>query len=166
MRRLLLLTIGLFLVAVPSRAQSVDVSVGYSYFRLGGSGGINQNGISGSVAYKPNRWLGVVGDFGGYHASPGGVSLNTYTYLFGPRVSLSNPTKFTPFAQVLLGGSRVTAGSGGGSSNQFAFSFGGGVDVGLLPHLALRPQLDYVGLRNSGQTTNCTRASVGFVVHF
>jgi len=26
------------------------------------------------------------------------------------------------------------------------------VDVGLLPHLALRPQLDYVGLRNSGQT--------------
>src|SRR6184192_1610950 len=61
---------------------------------------------------------------------------------------------------------RAAAGSGGGSSNQFAYSFGGGVDVGLLPHLALRPQLDYVGLRNSGQTANCTRLSVGFVVHF
>ncbi len=166
MRRLLLLSFGLFLFALPSRAQSVDASVGYSYFRLGASGGINQNGVSGSVAYNPNRWLGIVGDFGGYHASPGGVSLNTYTYLFGPRVSLRNPFKFNPFAQFLIGGSRLTAGSGGGSSNQFAYSFGGGVDVGLLPHLALRPQLDYVGLRNSGQTANCTRLSLGFVVHF
>jgi len=102
------------------------------------------------------------------HASPGGFSLNTYThtYLVGPRVSLRNPSKFNPFAQFLIGGSRLTAGSGGGSSNQFAYSFGGGVDVGLLPHLALRPQLDYVGLRNSGQTVNCTRLSLGFVVHF
>jgi len=166
MRRLLLLSFGLFLFALPSRAQSVDASIGYSYFRLGGSGGINQNGVSGSVAYNPNRWLGIVGDFGGYHGSAGGVSLNTYTYLFGPRVSLRGPSKFTPFAQFLLGGSRLTAGSGGGSSNQFAYSFGGGVDYGLLPHLALRPQLDYVGLRNSVQTAYCTRLSVGFVVHF
>jgi outer membrane immunogenic protein len=166
MKRLFLLGFALFLFTLPSRAQSVDASVGYSYFRLGGSGGINQNGISGSVAYNPNRFLGIVGDFGGYHASPGGVSLNTYTYLFGPRLSLRNPSKFTPFAQLLFGGSRVTVGSGGGSSNQFAYSLGGGVDVGLLPHLALRPQLDYVGLRNSGQNTNCTRVSVGFVVHF
>ena len=165
MRRLLQLSFGLFLFALPSRAQSVDAYVGYSYFRLGGSGGINQNGVSGSVAYNPNRWLGIVGDFGGYHASPGGVSLNTYTYLFGPRVSLRNPSKFNPFAQFLIGGSRL-ARSGGGSSNRFAYSFGGGVDVGLLPHLALRPQLDYVGLRNSVQTANCTRLSLGFVVHF
>jgi outer membrane protein with beta-barrel domain len=166
MKRLLLLSFGLFLFALPSRAQSADVSVGYSYFRLGGSGGINQNGISGSIAYNPNRWLGVVGDFGGYHASPGGVSLNTYTYLFGPRLTLRNPSKVNPFAQLLFGGSRLTAGSGGGSSNQFAYSFGGGVDIGLLPHLALRPQLDYVGLHTSGQNTNCTRVSVAFVVHF
>jgi hypothetical protein len=167
MKRLLLLSIGLFLFPLSSRAQSsVDASVGYSYFRLGGSGGINQNGISGSVAYNPNNWLGIVGDFGGYHASPGGVSFNTYTYLFGPRVSLRSSSKYSPFAQFLLGGSRFAVGSGGGSSNQFAYSFGGGVDVGLLAHLALRPQLDYIGLRSSGQTANCTRLSVGFVVHF
>jgi len=166
MKRLLLLGFGLFLFALPSRAQSVDASVGYSYFRLGGSGGVNQNGISGSLAYNPKSWLGLVGDFGGYHASPGGVSLNTYTYLFGPRVSLRNPSKVTPFAQALFGGSRITVGSGGGSSNQFAYSVGGGVDLGLLPHLALRPQVDYVGLNTSGGHTNCTRISVGLVVHF
>jgi opacity protein-like surface antigen len=166
MIRWLFLGLGFLIFAIPSRGQSVDASVGYSYFRLGGSGGVNQNGISGSIAYNPNRWLGVVGDFGVYHASPGGISLNTYTYLFGPRLSFHNPSNLTPFAQALFGGSRLTAGSGGGSSNQFAYSFGGGVDIGLLPHLALRPQLDYIGLRNSGITTNGVRASLGFVVHF
>ena len=166
MKRLLFLSLGLFFFAVPSHAQSVDASVGYSYFRLGGSGGLNQNGVSGSVAYNPNRFLGIVGDFGGYHASPGGVALNTYTYMFGPRITIRNPTRVNPFFQFLAGGARLTAGGGGGSANNFAYSVGGGVDLGLLPHLALRPQLDYVGLRNSGATTNCTRVSISAVVHF
>jgi opacity protein-like surface antigen len=166
MKRLLLFSLGLFVFALPSRAQSVDASVGYSYFRLGGSGGINQNGVSGSVAYNFNRLIGVAGDFGGYHASPGGVSLNTYTYMFGPRITVRNPTKVNPFIQFLAGGARLTAGSGGGSSNNFAYSVGGGVDLAILPHMALRPQLDYVGLRNSGNTANCTRVSISAVVHF
>src|SRR5690242_4287668 len=122
MKKIILFGLGLFLFAGSLRAQSVDVSGGYSYFRLGGSGGINQNGISGSVAYNPNRWLGVVADVGGYHASPGGVSLNTYTYLFGPRLSFRNPTHLTPFVQGLIGGSRLTLGGGGGSNSQFAYS--------------------------------------------
>lgn len=164
MKRLILLGLGLFFFAIPSRAQSADVSLSYSYFRLGGSNGVNQNGVSGSLAYNPSRWLGLVGDFGAYHGSPGGVSLNTYTYLFGPRLTLRNPTKINPFAQALAGGSRLTA--AGASSNQFAFSVGGGVDLGVLPHLSLRPQVDYVGLHNSGQTTNCTRVSLGLVFHF
>jgi len=165
MKRLILLGLGLFTFAIPSHAQSVDASLSYSYFRLGGPFSLNQNGVSGSVAYNPNSWLGIVGDFGGYHASPGGQSLNTYTFLFGPRITARNFTKINPFGQALLGGSRITA-AGGGSSTQFAYSVGGGVDIGLLPHLALRPQLDYVGLDTSGQRSNCTRLSVGLVVHF
>lgn len=168
MKELILLGLGLTLFAIPLRSQSVDASLSYSYFRLGYPGGlsgaVNQNGVSGSLAYNPNRWLGIVGDFGGYHASPGGTPLNTYTYLFGPRLTLRNPTRINPFVQALFGGSRLTG--GGSSSNQFAFSVGGGVDLGILPHLALRPQVDYIGIRNSGQTLNCTRVSVGFVVHF
>jgi hypothetical protein len=168
MKKFIFLFLALSVFSIPSRAQSVDVSVGYSYFRLGGSGGINQNGVSGSVAYnlKSWDWLGVVGDFGGYHASPAGVSTNTYTYLFGPRLTLRNPSKFNPFAQALLGGSRITTGSGGPSFNQLAYSVGGGLDIGLLPHLAFRPQVDYVGLNTPGSHTNCTRVSAGFVVHF
>jgi Outer membrane protein beta-barrel domain len=166
MKKLLLLGLGLVCFAIPSRAQSADASLSYSYFHLGGSTGIDQNGVSGSLAYNPNRWLGVVGDFGGYHASPGGVSLNTYTFLFGPRLTFRNPTKVNPFAQVLFGGAHFTSGSGGPSTTDFAYSAGGGVDVGLLPHLALRPQVEYVGVRAAGTTTNCARVSVGFVVHF
>ena len=165
MKKLILLGLALALCTLPSRAQSVDASLSYSYFRLGGNGGLNQNGVSGSVAYNPNHWLGIVGDIGGYHASPG-PSVNTYTYMFGPRLNLHNPSSITPFVQALLGGSRITVGSGGGSSNQFAYSVGGGVDVRLLPHLALRPQLDYIGLNTPGEHTNCTRVSIGFVAHF
>jgi Outer membrane protein beta-barrel domain len=167
MKRLMLIGLGLVFLGMPSasRAQSVDASLSYSYFRLGNNGGVNQNGVSGSVAYNFNRFFGVAGDFGGYHASPGGTSLNTYTYMFGPRITARNPSRFNPFIQFLLGGSRITTG-GGPDFNQFAYSVGGGVDIGMLPHLALRPQLDYVGLNTSGGHTNCTRVSVGVVVHF
>jgi opacity protein-like surface antigen len=167
MKRLLILSLGLLAFALPSRAQSsYDASIGYSYFRLGDSGGVNQNGISGSIAYKPIPFLGIVGDFGGYHASPDGVSLNTYTFMFGPRLIMRNPSKVTPFVQFLAGAGHLTAGDGGGSTTNFAYSVGGGVDIGVLPHLAVRPQLDYVGLRNSGNTTNSTRVSVSAVVRF
>ncbi len=165
MKKFILLGLGLFLFAVSLRAQSVDVALGYSYFRVAGSRGFNQNGISGSVAYNPHKWLGVVGDFGGYHGSPSGVSVNTYTYLFGPRLSLRNPTHMTPFVQGLVGGAHNTVVSSG-SNEQLAYSFGGGVDFGLLPHLAFRPQVDYVGLNTPGGHTNCTRISAGLVVHF
>lgn len=166
MKKLIFLLLAVSFFSIPSRAQSVDASLSYSYFRLGNSGGLNQNGVSGSIAYNPNRWFGIVGDIGGYHASPGGVSLNTYTYLFGPRLTFRNPTKVNPFVQALVGGSRITVGSGGGSNNQLAYGVGGGVDFGILPHLALRPQVDYVGLNTPGGKTNCTRISVGFVAHF
>src|SRR5207237_9693653 len=95
MKKLILLGLGLFLFAASSRAQSIDVSGGYSYFRLGGSGGLNQNRLSGSVAYNAKHWLGRVGDVGGYHASPSGVSVKTYLYLFGPRLSSPTPTIIT-----------------------------------------------------------------------
>src|SRR5205085_8612164 len=87
------------------------------------------------------------------------------TFLFGPRLIARNPLKINPFVQAVFGGSHLTR-TGFGSSNQFAYSFGGGVDIGMLPHLYFRPQVDYVGLRNSGQTLNCTRVSAGVAIRF
>src|SRR6267378_2793884 len=104
MRRLLLLSFGLLLFPLSSRAQSVDASIGYSYFRLGGSGGLNQNGVSGSLAYNPNKWLGIVGDFGGYYASPGGVSFNTYTISSAHAFPCAIPPNSVPLRNSCLAG--------------------------------------------------------------
>lgn len=163
MNKLAFLALGLVLFAIPSHAQSADASIGYSYFRLSNSNGINQNGVSGSVAVY-HHWFGIAGDFGVYHASPAGISLNTYSFLFGPRLMLKNPTKINPFVQGMVGG--VHGSSVIASGTDLAFSFGGGVDLGFFPHLALRPQVDYIGIRDSGQTVNCTRVSVALAVHF
>ena len=173
MKKIILFALMFGVFAGLSQAQSVphgDASIGYSYFRMGGSGGLNQNGVSGSVAFNANQWLGVVADIGGYHGSPAGASVNTYTFLFGPRFSYRSAGRIVPFAQTLFGGSHLTAAAGGfsGSSSPFAWSLGGGVDLPITARdtIALRPQVDYVGLHANGATTNCTRISVGLVFRF
>lgn len=170
MRKLIWIAVALF-VAVPSHAQTsvADVSAGYSYFRLGGSGGLNMNGVSGSGAINANNWLGVAGDLGYYHASPGGVGFNTVTYTVGPRFSYrmsDSVIPVVPFAEALIGGAHLSASSAGVSatSNPLAFSFGGGADIGR-GKIALRPQVDYFGLRENGFTTNSVRITVGLVFH-
>ena len=173
MKRLLWMLLAFALFAVPSHAQQtplVDVSGGYSYFHISGSGGLSLNGVSGSVAYNANDWLGLVGDIGVYHGSPAGVGVTASTYTFGPRFSYHGSDKVTPFAQALFGGSHVSASFGGfgASSNPFAFSFGGGADVPLggSGRFALRPEVDYFGLRSNGSTANSVRIFVSIVFRF
>lgn len=155
-------------VSAAQATPAAEVSLGCSYLRLGGSDGENQNGGSVSVAFNINDWLGFGGDFGGYHSTPYGVNLNTYTYMFGPRFSLRSESVATPFVQVMLGGSHLSASAFGTSAgtNAFAFSTGGGVDLRLTEHVAFRPQVDYVAMRSSGSTTNCARISAAIVFRF
>jgi hypothetical protein len=165
------LAMGILLLTGSASAQEkpkAEVSVGYSYLRLGGSNGVNQQGGSTSIAANLNRWFGIVGDFGGYHAFSSGASLDTYTFLFGPRFSLRRQGRVIPFAQVLLGGAHVTASGGGfsGGTTPLAISGGGGVDLRVSQHLALRPQVDYLALRSQGATLNSVRASFGIVFRF
>jgi len=171
MRRIILLTGLILITATVSRAQDTpraEVSASYSYLRFGVSNGVNQNGGSISVAGYFNHWLGIAADVGGYHKSQGGATFNTYTYMGGPRFSYRKSSRVTPFAQVLFGGARGSLSGFGssGSGNGFAYSAGGGVDLGLTKHLALRPQLDYIGMRFSGNTVNTVRGSFGIVFRF
>ena len=67
MRKFIWVAFALSFLAVSSQAQQIpaaDVSAGYSYFRVGGTGGANLNGFSTSAAYNANDWFGVVGDLG------------------------------------------------------------------------------------------------------
>lgn len=171
MKKFVWVALAFALAVVPSHAQStspVDVSTGYSFLRVGGSNGTNMNGGTGSIAINANQWLGLVGDFGFYHASPQGISTSAATYTFGPRFTY-RASRVMPFGEALFGGSHLSASAGGESvsTNPFAYSFGGGADVPVdsTGKITVRPEVEYLGLRQSGATENCVRISVGLVFH-
>jgi outer membrane protein OmpA-like peptidoglycan-associated protein/opacity protein-like surface antigen len=177
-----------------------ELFLGYSNFRaVPMSGAGNRiawlSGGSTSLAINANRYLGFVADFGGYHANKfgpdapptGGVvnaSGNVFTYMVGPRLSLRHG-RVTPFAQALFGGvyaSDVTVNGCSGvgctplpSENAFTMTAGGGLDITLTHHVALRLfQAEYLMTRfadrssSAGQTArqDDLRLSAGIVFRF
>jgi opacity protein-like surface antigen len=133
---LVLVALSSALAASAQETSRADLSAGYSYLREGFSGGANTHGGSVSGAAYLNDWLGLVGDFGVYHLSQSGVTANTFTFLAGPRLSVNRRKSVSPFVQALVGGDHLTA--GGGSTNGFAWSTGGGVDFAVTRHIAIR----------------------------
>jgi hypothetical protein len=172
MKKFIWVALALAILALPSYAQQTpagDISAGYSYFRIGGSGGASLNGVSTSGVFNANSWFGFAGDVGVYHGSPDGVGLTALTYTFGPRFSIRKSDRVVPFVQALFGASHLSASFDGssGSSNPFAYTVGGGADVNLSRSgsVALRPEVDYFGLHANGGTSNCVRISVAVVYH-
>jgi opacity protein-like surface antigen len=127
------------------------------------------NGGTASIALNTNNWVGLVGDFGVYHASPEGVGTSLTTYTFGPRFSYRAGGKVVPFGQALFGGAHISASYQGASatSNPFAYTFGGGADLAMdsAAKWTVRPQVEYLGMRENGATENSVRISVGLVFH-
>ena len=168
-------------IASAQDTPKLDVFVGYSYFRdnpsTSGVSSFNLHGGSASVAYNANSWLSGVADFGGYHANNilgTGVDGTLSTYLFGPRLSYRRHERITPFAQTLFGVAHASGSGFGasGTSNAFAASFGGGVDVKLFHRLSFRAaQVEYLLTRfpeatTNRETQNNLRVSTGIVFHF
>jgi opacity protein-like surface antigen len=179
----------------------IELFLGYSYLRAvpanaNGNRLVWLNGGSTSLAFNFNRYLGIVGDFGGFNDSRlqltgAGVPSTVvdsdgtvFTYLLGPRFSYRKYSRITPFAQVLFGGihaSDVELSSGcvgAGctvvpSENSFALTAGGGLDFRLHHHIALRLiQAEYLMTRfddlatGSTGTQNDMRLSTGLVFRF
>ena len=170
MRRISLLMLGVLLLAVPSFAQQkepvpyIELSGTYSYVRIA-STKTNYNGASVSFALNPKPWLGIVGDIGGYHqAAPQGFeSNNLVTYLFGPRISYRTESRITPFGQVLFGGVYSTM----SGQTALAMTAGGGFDLKMAPHVAIRlAQGEYFMTCFGSQTQNNIRISTGLVFRF
>jgi hypothetical protein len=156
-------------LATFSHAQdtpAADVTVRYSPLYILKGYTIWMNGTSGSGAFNANSWFGVAGDFGVYEGHIP-QSFTGETYMVGPRFSYRKLDRLVPFAQALFGGSHFSASSGGitGGGNEFAFSLGGGGDIGLgsSREFAVRLEGDYFGIRSSGSTTPAARLSVGIV---
>jgi outer membrane protein OmpA-like peptidoglycan-associated protein len=163
----------------------IEWFMGYSYVRavptLAAGNRIDWlNGGSTSIAYNFNRYLGVVGDFGGFNETrlliEGGnppsatgpyqaVDDGTvFTYMVGPRLSFRGAGRVTPFVQVLFGGIRASAETLCPScpdllpvENSFAGTAGGGLDIRVRRHLAIRViQAEYLMTRFDNLTTGAT----------
>ncbi len=157
----ILLGLVLYGAARPAGAQDqpskFEAYGGYYYARFNVNANVpgiapsatyNGNGGGGQLEYNANRWLGVVGDLGGFYATSSGngsFAGGVFTYLFGPRVNFRRG-KVTPFAQVLFGGVRTTDGiaQSTGTENNFAMTAGGGIDFKVSRHVSVRPiQAEY-----------------------
>jgi len=198
MRKIALLCCAILALSLSAMAQDqprIDAFAGYSYVRVNLQGDVhsNLNGGSGSVAFYPSRWWGVVGDFGGYKISTltqagasASVDGSVVTYLFGPRIRFGGD-KITPFAHALFGGAHLSDVTSSGSplcptsatctvtssDNAFATALGGGIDVKVSRHFSIRGQAEYLMTRfkdvtsstGARATQNNARISAGVVIH-
>jgi opacity protein-like surface antigen len=140
----------------------VTVFGGFPYLRNNSNG---FGGWQGEGTFNFTRYLGVTGDVSGDYRSPGSFSISgvtasanqhLYTFMAGPSVT-ANVGRNAFFAHALFGEAHSSLGAGvsipiiGGissgltSANAFAMAFGGGVDIGVSRHLAIRAiQVDYL----------------------
>lgn len=203
MRRMIFLAIGLFLFSIPSFAQEViypkaEVFGGFS-ISSAAIGSVDPTtglpvslretfwGWQGSANFNVTHHLGIVGDFGGqYKSLPGiagagatvsGVSLNSYQFLFGPRIMFRR-SRITPFVHAMFGGVKEGVGSStltvlgtslttpAVSSTGLGMAMGGGLDVNLSDRFALRvPQFDWTPMHIGGVwEKNVIRIGIGLVV--
>ncbi|MGA2084999.1 MAG: hypothetical protein ABSG60_05720, partial [Terracidiphilus sp.] len=184
---------------VDSYTPKGELFLGYSYLRSvptleSGNRLVWLNGGSASIAYNLNRYLGIVADVGDYTNSEirfqgaygATVDVNdanggVISYLFGPRLSFRHD-RITPFVQALFGGahaSEVTLADCTFSctllpaQNSFAWTGGGGLDVRVHRHFAIRiVQAEYLMTMfqdySTGKTAsqNDVRLSAGLVFRF
>ncbi len=155
--------------------HSLELSGGYAYTHLRlGTTSTNMNGLIGALGINLTPWLQLCADASVQYGMLGISHLRIYGNHFGPRLYLHRPNVFhaAPFAEVLIGGSRIdgTVGGPGGlkfSDNGFSLKAGGGLDFNLSGHFAVRAvNLDYYRTPFLGEHQNNLWLSTGFVIRF
>ncbi len=151
-------------VAMAGETPTFELFGGYSYQR---ANEVNlSKGWNFSFAGHVARDLSIVGDVSGHYKSwtkGAGIGsrnfdVDSYFFLAGLQYAYHNSESVTPFIRGLIGSSYSKMNVSGSvmmtdSSNNFAFGFGGGVDMKLTDSMALRLfQADYI--RRTGSTMN------------
>ena len=170
---------------------SADVAVTYNLERAkiasSNCGCFWMNGASVEVAVPFYPGISAVGSFGGATASniTPGVDLSKFTYVFGPRYTydISRYTdRYTQkhaahlFGEALFGGTHAfnssfpATGGAAPTANSFALQLGGGWDIAITKHCAIRAfEADYIrtGLpNNAANNQNYLRLAFGVTYHF
>ena len=176
MRRSLVLAGFLLLTAGTALAQqdypTVETAPAFMYIRTAspfqGVNDFNCVGGGGTFAYNFSSLIGVAADLGGCKVLnenntvlSGKVNGNEFTFLFGPRITLRNSSKFQPFFEVNFGGMRVSlscqssavdcvAATNGATYTKTAFALtaGGGFDIKMSKKFSIRlVQAEYLYTR-------------------
>lgn len=181
-----LLVSGVVASAQETSTPVAEVGLSYSYTRVNPGGALssyNANGGYGYAEYNFNKVFGLVGELGANHVGDVNgfqVGNTTFEYLFGPRFNWRH-SRFTPYIQALVGGERFSNGFNPGaadprlfaSQNNFAAALGGGLDIAVTNHIAVKPfQLEWITTQfnnsaaNLNYVQNNLRYSAGVVFRF
>ena len=168
--------------SAPNAKPSPELAITYTYLHAnappGGCACFSMNGGGVSFAYPVSHSFSVVTEAGAVTAgnvNSTGLDLTLSNYLAGGRYSLRHFSRFTPFGQILLGAAHASGDLapdqlGIGSSTAFAMAAGGGLDLSLTHHVAVRLfQTDYLLTLFSNRVNdrqNIFRFSTGIVTHF
>lgn len=127
-----------------------DLFGGYSHLS---SGGVGENGwqVDGHLKLVP--FLGAEAGVSGYSQNGG----NGYLYLFGPRATVGIH-RVHLFAHFLVGAAHSPG------ANNFIYGGGGGLDLGLISHVAWRFEGD--GFHEPNTATGGGRFATGPVLRF
>jgi opacity protein-like surface antigen len=191
-RRLALLAafVAMALPALPQSASAqtkdntaLEVTLAWSGDRTnappGGCACFWMEGGKAEASANFGKRFSIVSEIAGEHANninSAHQSLGLVTYLFGPRYAWKFHGRFVPFAQFLVGGvhgfdalfpnpdgSTVTP-------DAFAFAAGGGLNINVSRHLAIRVlQADYLQTQlpnDANNEQNHLRVSAGIVFRF
>jgi opacity protein-like surface antigen len=190
----------------------IETSPGFMYIRMSpnltnafvvngqtvtGSKGINCAGGGGTIQYNVSSLVGIGADLGGCKIFSNAYGLgntidgNMFTYLFGPRLTFRNSSRFEPFAELNFGGTRISlscqssaancltaAGGGTYSKNAFALTVGGGFQIKVNKKVSIRlVQAEYLYTRfgnncalavcnNNNNNQNSFRLKSGIVLNW
>ena len=168
---LLCIALALGVTAWAQDTPKVEIPVGFSFVNvhpnLAPITSFNVFGGGGQIDFNFGNYFGIKADFMGYtqgsglrnqleqHGFAGAANGNVFTYMFGPQIK-KHTGVFQPFGEALFGAAHTNAYatiltdegkilSGTGDNNGFAMALGGGLDLRMSKHFALRPvEVDYL----------------------
>jgi hypothetical protein len=151
MRKVSLLALFLVVCGTFAAAQTAEIAGGWNFLHVDSDFLPSQNSVPGGFfidgTYYFAKVIGLAADFD-YNKKTfssdqnfvAGDQVRTYGFHAGPRLKARIGT-LEPFAHALFGVTDLKATAASGSSvsdNAFSLKLGGGLDVKVFPHLALR----------------------------
>lgn len=183
MRNLVIVAVLMLCFCTMTVAQELpkfEIFGGWSFSRPdGGEDGFQ--GWNASVTSNINEYFGVVMDGSGYYTSGDEFCGRAHSFLVGPKFSIRQNEKVTPFWHAMFGiihtGYDMYAGTAlneeeeevevwiSDATDNFAMAFGGGLDVKVNDMISIRAfQADYLIERSFGDMIPNLRFSAGVVI--